>query len=365
MKEFAAFAPGRIEVLGNHTDYNLGTVLSCAIPLGITIQGVLTQDDTCTIRSQGFDGRITRSLNGTWESTTGHWSSYPFGVIEVLLRSGVQVPGFDASFESTLPAGAGMSSSAALEVSTAFFALAAANVQWEPLEIARACRKAENVYAGVNCGLLDQLTSVAGERDCLVSIDFLDESYTSISFPTDCCFLVFASGVPHSLVGGEYNERREQCFDAARRLGLSSLREATSRLLEENRRDLPPLSYRRALHVTSENERVASAIAALKRHNAEELGSLMTMSHESSKTNFENSTPFLDLLVEIACRTPGIYGARLMGGGFGGAIVALCDNDEASRASESIARAYGSESGHTTFGLKLTPWNGARMLSAH
>jgi galactokinase len=363
MKESAAFAPGRIEVLGNHTDYNYGYVLSCAIPLGITIQGSVTELNECSVRSEAFDGRETRKLPGPWKPRPRHWTNYPFGVIEVLLEEGVAVPGFEATFESTLPSGAGMSSSAALEISTAMFALACANVNWDPLRIARACRRAENVYAGVNCGLLDQLTSVAGKPDRLVSIDFKDESFSTIEFPAECCFLVFASGVPHNLVGGEYNERREQCNDAATTLGVSSLREATREMLVKNREALSGLSFRRAMHVVGENERVLKAIAALKSNDPESLGRLMYESHQSSIENFENSTQYLDLLVSIARRTKGIYGARLTGGGFGGAIVALCEKSMAADASEQISRQYGADSGNPTYGLLVAPWGGAHMLS--
>ncbi len=362
MSVFAAFAPGRIEVLGNHTDYNLGFVLACAIPLGITIQGETTNGAACTMRSREFEGPATRSMKGEWTPTPGHWSNYPIGVFEVLKEEGLTPPAFDATFESTLPPGAGLSSSAALEVSTALFLLAACGITWEPLRIARACRRAENVYARVNCGLLDQLTSVAGKQDHLISIDFRDETYTTIPFPRDFCFLVFASGVPHNLVGGEYNERREQCFDAATRLGLLSLRDASTETLQANRASLPELSYRRALHVTGENERVLEAINALSSGAPERLGPLMLASHESSRSNFENSTPYLDLLVEIAASTPGVLGARLTGGGFGGSIVALCHADRAKEAIQSIERAYAAQSGYATYGLTLTPWHGAHLI---
>ncbi len=362
MREFAAFAPGRIEVLGNHTDYNLGRVLSCAIPLGITIQGKTTEEVFCAIQSREFGGLTQRPLMGEWNPTPGHWSNYPFGVLEVLLEEGLRPPAFNATFESSLPAGAGLSSSAALEVSTALFLLAASDVNWEPLQIARACRRAENVYAGVQCGLLDQLTSVAGKKDHLISIDFLDETHSALPFPKDLCFVVFASGVPHKLVGGEYNERREQCFEAAGRLGLSSLREASTEMLHANRQKLTDVSYRRALHVTGESERVVQAIAALTNGAPERLGALMLESHESSRVNFENSTPYLDLLVQISASTPGVLGARLTGGGFGGSIVALCRTDRAREAIESIEKAYAAESGIATYGLTLTPWQGAHLI---
>jgi galactokinase len=322
-----------------------------------------THGAACTIRSREFDGPATRPIQGGWTPAPGHWSNYPFGVLEILKQEGLTPPAFAATFESTLPPGAGLSSSAALEVSTALFLLATCGLTWEPLRIARACRRAENIYAGVNCGLLDQLTSVAGKKEHLISIDFRDETHTTIPFPKDFCFLVFASGVPHSLVVGEYNERRDQCYDAATRLGLPSLREASTETVKANRTSLPELSYRRALHITGENERVLEAIKALSSGSPERLGTLMLASHESSRLNFENSTPYLDLLVEIAVATPGVLGARLTGGGFGGSIVALCKADHAKDATQTIEKAYAAQSGYATYGLTLTPWHGAHLIS--
>ncbi len=364
MQRITAFAPGRIEVLGNHTDYNLGCVLSCAIPLGVTVHAGGCRDGYYTFVSDGYEGNARRGTEEAWTPRRGFWGNYPLGVLEVLREEDVRPPAFSARVESTVPPGAGLSSSAAMEVATAYTALALAGVQWSPLRIARACRRAENVYAGVQCGLLDQLTSVAGEEGRLVHIDFRDETYERQDAPSDHLFLVFGSGVPHTLAGGEYNERRMQCAETAKELGAASLREVDIERLRAGKSKLREVVYRRALHVVGENARVAAAVAALGRGDAVALGRLMSESHRSSVANFENSTPYLDALVGIAEKTPGILGARLTGGGFGGAIVALAAKAQAAAACAAVEREYSKATGKLTYGLELTPWRGGGIVDS-
>lgn len=210
---------------------------------------------------------------------------------------------------------------------------------------------------GVNCGLLDQASSVFGRKDHLVFLDCRAESVGTIPLPPRVGLLVINSGVKHALVGGEYNERREQCFEAARRMGVEALRDATSKQLEAA--DLPALVKRHARHVVGENERVFQAIDALKRGDAARLGNLMTASHCSSMENFENSTPELYLLVDIAIRQKGCLGARLTGGGFGGAIVALVELENAESILFEVKSAYETRTPHDEEGYLCRAGDGA------
>lgn len=350
------FAPGRVEILGNHTDYNGGVVLSAALQLGVTATGDRLPDGSIELFSEGLDG-LEKIDRRPGLRRSGKWIDYPLGVAEMLARAGAVAGGFSIHFTSTLPSGAGLSSSAALEVATAALLLKLYPLPLSRIEIAKLCRLAENEFVGVNCGLLDQATSVFGRKDHLVFLDCRAESVETIPLSAHLGLLVINSGVKHALVGGEYNERREQCFEAARRMGLEALRDATSAQLEAA--DLPDLVKRRARHVVGENNRVFQAVEALESGDAERLGALMTASHRSSIVNFENSTLELDLLVDLAIQQKGCLGARLTGGGFGGAIVALVDLQSADRVLHEVKSAYETRSSHRAEGRLCRAGDGA------
>ncbi|MEI8292884.1 MAG: galactokinase [bacterium] len=356
MTQVTAFAPGRVEILGNHTDYNGGVVLSAALQLGITATGSRLDEGEIRLSSSGV--RYTRKIQRAQSlKKTGEWVDYPLGVAEMLARAGAEEGGFEAAYESTLPAGAGLSSSAAIEVATAVLLTRLYPLELSRLDLAKLCRRAENEFVGVNCGLLDQASSVFGKKDHLVYLDCRSETVDSISFPPHLGLLIINSGVKHALTGGEYNERREQCFEAARHMGVPTLRDASSAQLEAA--EMPELAKRRARHVVGENERVFLAVEALRSGRAEALGGLMTASHRSSMENFENSTPELDLLVELANSQPGCLGARLTGGGFGGAIVALVENESAEAVHAAVEEAYNSRIGIKATGILCRAGDGA------
>jgi len=337
MSETQAFAPGRVELLGNHTDYNGGVVLSAAIQMGIRVAGRRRDDNKIVISSEGLDGEVTADL-GDGLQATGQWADYPLGVVAMLREAGAPVGGFEGRYVADLPPGAGLSSSAALEVATAVFATRLYPFQISPLDLAKVCRRAENEFVGVSCGLLDQVSSIFGKRDHVVFLDCRAESVESVPFPDSLGLLIIHSGVKHALTGGEYNERRDQCFEAARRMGVEALRDVSSEQLASA--GLPPLVERRAAHITGENERVFAALGALRAGDGETFGRLMTASHRSSMHNFQNSTAELDALVDIAIRQPGCHGARLTGGGFGGAIVALVDQIKSDAIAQVVTSDY-------------------------
>lgn len=361
MESFTAFAPGRVELLGNHTDYNSGWVLSAAINMGITARGERATDGKIRLQSQGSAGWVEVDAEEPITPRAGSeaWANYPLGVVRELRLAGHEVGAFSAAFASDLPSGAGLSSSAALEVATATLLSKMFGFHMEPMDLARLCRRAENQFVGVNCGLLDQASSVFGRHASVIFLDFRSETVELIPFPQDLSLLISHSNVKHALVGGEYNERREQCMEAARLLGVPALRDANLDLLTSAKDRMPEVVYRRAMHVVGENTRVLEAVAALRAAHADRFGQLMFESHESSRANFENSTPELDALVDAAHRAPGVKGARLTGGGFGGAIVSLVDSASAALAGESIATAYRSATGIECRNLVCMPSDGA------
>ncbi|MFV0416985.1 MAG: galactokinase [Chthoniobacterales bacterium] len=341
------FAPGRVEVIGNHVDYNGGVVLSAALQLGIRVKGRQTEDGTIRLASEGIDERVCVDSQVP-VAPLENWADYPLGVWSELKKTGAPVRGFEAEFSSTLPIGAGLSSSAAIESATAMLLQSLYNFKLSPLEIAKICQRAENQFVGVNCGLLDQVSSVFGRSGNLIVLDCRSEEVSHQPLPGEVVFIVVHSAVPHALVGGEYNERREQCFEAARLLGVEELRDVSMVDLEAaiSAGKLPDLPTRRARHVVGEVERVFAAKEAALAGDLKSMGSLMTQSHRSSIHNFENSTPELDMLVEIATADAGVYGARLTGGGFGGAIVALAQREGAGATAKRIETAYRKKSGN-------------------
>ncbi len=343
MPSASAYAPGRVELLGNHTDYNQGVVLAAAIDRGLTVRGAARDDDMIALKS---NGRFEISLGDLRPQTQQRWANYPLGVVQQFRAAGYDIRGFDAEISGDVPAGAGLSSSAALEVATAGFLMKLHGLRLEPLEVAKLCQRAENEFVGVKSGLLDQVTSVFGRANHLVYLDCQTEEIRTIAFPAEFALVIADSGVKHNLVQSKYNTRREECAAAASALGVATLREATLDHLDAARSSLDAVLFRRALHVVGEMDRVWRAIEALQTDNAVAIGELMNASHESSRTNFENSTPELDCLTSIARSLPGVLGSRLTGGGFGGGTVSLVEAAQADAVIAELHRGYGRESGH-------------------
>jgi len=341
-----AHAPGRVELLGNHTDYNQGLVLSAAIDRGVTVHGAPRDDGRVMLASLALERRIEVPLEGFCkQEELDSWANYALGVVRIFGNHGYEMGGFGLEIVSDLPIGAGLSSSAAFEVATATFLKKLFHWQIEPLQLAKLCRQVENEFVGVNCGLLDQVSSVFGKKNSAIFLDCRAESVETVPFPSGVALLITHSGVKHALVGGEYNERREQCFSAAAKLGAPALRDVTSAALDDARAKLSDLEYRRAAHVVGEIERVSQGIEFLRTANVRGFGELMFASHESSRTNFENSTTELDILVRIAREEDAVYGSRLTGGGFGGATVSLIAAGEAPRIARNFENKYRQETG--------------------
>jgi galactokinase len=354
------FAPGRVELLGNHTDYNEGLVLSAAIELGVTIEAERLSEPLLQVSSTFAQEEVSVPLATLDPQPEQDWANYPIGVIRTLQEAGYTVGGIALRASSNLPAGAGLSSSAAFEVATALAAVKLYDLAIAPLELAKLCQRAENEFVGVQCGLLDQASSVFGKRGQLILLDFREMRVSYAPVPEGVELLLLNSGVPHALTGSEYNERRIQCQAAAAALGVASLREAASEQVQ--RAALDPLIKRRALHITGENERVQQGQLALQAGRVSEFGRLMFESHRSSQIHFENSTKYLDVLVQLAAETPGVLGSRLSGGGFGGSTVSLVAVDRAPEIVEQIAAKYHAQTGATCTAILSPPAQGARAL---
>ena len=360
MSDINTFAPGRVELLGNHTDYNGGVVLSAAIQMGVRATGRRRDDGKIMLTSEGISGVVEVDRKDGLKPR-GSWQDYPLGVAEMLAKAGASAGGFEADYSANLPLGAGLSSSAAIEVATAVLLTKLYPFEISPLDLAKVCRRAENEFVGVSCGLLDQVSSIFGRKDHVIHLDCRAETVDLIPFPSDLGLLIVHSGVKHALTGGEYNERRDQCFEAAKKMGVAALRDVSSAELAAAK--LPELVKKRAAHIVGENERVFEALQFLRDGKGDDFGRLMTASHHSSMDNFQNSTPELDALVAIAIRQRGCHGARLTGGGFGGAIVALVDLSEIEALSEKIVAEYLATTGNAGKAFRCLVSDGALAAS--
>ncbi|NBQ65737.1 MAG: galactokinase [Verrucomicrobia bacterium] len=313
-------ATGRLEVLGNHTDYNQGLVLAMG-----EVLGKKRNDKQLILHAKDLNQSWEGSLDDLSPRPQVSWANYILGVLQGLKDRGVPLSGLELEISSQLPMGAGLSSSAALTVATQRCLQSLWGFSMPALEMAKISQEAEHRYAGVKCGLLDPMAILHAKKDHLVLLDFRSLEVQTIPFPKEAVFVVAACGEKHALVDGEYNERRKSCEDAARLLGIRSLREMGLRELEKRRSELPDLVYRRALHVVGETDRVERAVACLKKNDLPGFGKMLDESQESSRTNFENSIPALDKLCQASKRSPGHLGARLSGGGFGGSTLHLVE----------------------------------------
>jgi galactokinase len=346
-------APGRVEVLGNHTDYNEGVVLSAAIDREVWVAAGRSPSDDCTVVSTQFPEPVTvtkiQPLIGI-----NAWVNYPLGVYMVLKERGFPVHPFCLAIHSTVPLGAGVSSSAALEIATALALCKLYSLTVDPVDLAKICQKAENSIVGMNCGLLDQFSSLFGKAGHLLFTDFRTLSHETIPVAgSDITLAITLSGVAHALVAGEYNSRRHECFEAAKFFSgknpkVKTLRDVSMEQLLAAATELNPQFFKRAMHVVGEDERVYNGMQLLKKGSVREFGQLLYQSHESSKNNFNNSCKELDILVDIARKIDGVYGSRLTGGGFGGATLTMMDSSSKEDFEKTIGREYKKQTGRDT-----------------
>jgi galactokinase len=355
-----ASAPGRVNLIGEHTDYNRGLCLPLALPQRTTATLTPRADGLLRLRSAQEDD----SWEGSVDERPRGWPAYVAGVVAMLREDGLEVPGFDATVDSEVPVGAGLSSSAALECAAATGAAGLLGLDLEDVDVrrrlARVCIRAENEYVGAPTGGMDQTVAMLGRTDHALLLDFVDDGVTSIELPLEAAgfvLLIINTRVRHTLTDGSYGERRNECASAARALALGSLREAT---LEDLARLDDEVLRRRARHVITENARVQDSVEALKGSEWATLGGLLDASHISMRDDFEISCRELDLAAETACAA-GALGARMTGGGFGGCVVALVHEGAVDDLQRAITTAFADAALRSPAYLVATAQDAARL----
>ena len=344
-------APGRINLIGEHTDYSEGFVLPVAIDRFVTIAFTPRQDRLVQVYSANFKEATKFSLDNL-EKTPGGWEGYIKGVAWAVMNFGCQVSGWDGVLLGNIPIGAGLSSSAALEVATGKVFSISSKVNFTPTQLALIGQKAEQHWVGVNVGIMDQLIASAGTagQACLLDCRSLEFEYVPI--PDQIQLVVMDTLTRRELTHSNYNTRHEEAIQVARRLGVESLRDASGDLLQNAAQNLPPMLYRRALHVISENERVHLFVDSMRNIDLKSMGRLVNDSHASLRDNYEVTNHALDLIVKLAQRQPNCLGARMMGAVFGGCALALLTNDPLQPFSEAVITAYQTAMG---FAPKIYP----------
>lgn len=366
-----AASPGRIEFIGNHTDYNGGQVLGVALNLQVTVEAQPRDDDRLIFSSEGLDAVFEGSLNAAGrQSGVSSWANYPLGIIEVMKGAGYPLKhGLELAFASDLPTGAGLSSSAAIELATLEAICSVMGVSLSRTEKVLMAQKAENDFVGVPCGMLDQAVSCFGKVDHLVRIDCALTDFQTVPLPAGLHFWVFNSNHKHSLVDSMYAQRHAECRNALAKIQQihptqEFLAQAPLKALEhiESGSDV----WKRARHVIEEHRRVLQCVEALEADDLQAVGDLLFASHESSRTLFENSIPELDTFVELLAgyRDQGVIGARLTGGGFGGAVMALTSAAFTAGTADSVLAAYRQRhpASEAPSCIHVTTGNGTRLL---
>jgi galactokinase len=358
---FLVRAPGRVNLIGEHTDYNDGFVMPMAIDRAAWIALRPSGDRKVTVHALDFGESNTFDLDHL-DRRPGSWVDYVRGVAWALQQHGYATAGWEGVMAGDVPVGAGLSSSAALELAVARAFNAVAGWPWDPTRMAVVGQYAENKWVGMNCGIMDQMISAAGVADHALLIDCRSLAATPMPLPAGTAVVVLDTATRRGLVDSAYNERRAQCEAAARYFGVVALRDVSMAQLEAARADLDALTYRRARHVVTENDRVLQACDAMRADDAQALGRLLDASHVSMRDDFQISNRELDAIVEIAGTHPACAGARMTGGGFGGCAVALVRDGETQEFVERVAAAYTARTGLTPRVYVCRATNGAEII---
>ncbi len=358
-------APGRVNLIGEHTDYNLGFVLPMALQLATTIAMAPGREGKLRIYSEDHgEVREWRVVDIENLQRAGNWSDYPIGVARELMHAGYAIHPADLLIRSTVPEGSGLSSSAALEVSSALAFLHGRAI--EPLDLARLCQRAEIEFVGVPCGIMDQYVSVYGRANSAVDIDCRSLEHRYVELPSDVAFLATNTMVKHELAGSAYRQRVQECAAAVERIrqrfnGVESLRDVTLEQLDAV--DLPDPVGRRARHIVTENARVQQFVQASAAADLPAMGKLLVESHRSLRDDYQVSCAELDFLVDAALRIEGVYGSRMTGGGFGGCTVTMLSPRAIPRFQQEVARGYEGEFQVTPAFYECKPSAGAGEMA--
>ena len=358
-------APGRVNVIGEHTDYNEGFVMPAAIELYTWVAAAKREDRIVEAYSGYFDERIILSLDALEGPPRRHWSDFVRGVAATLERAGHQLTGANLVIHGEVPVGAGLSSSASLEIAIALSLTSLCGITLPRPDLVKLCQKAEHEYVGTRCGIMDQFIAGFGAAGHALMLDCRSLEYQLLPIPRDVRLVVCNSMVKHELASGEYNRRRADCEIGVKLLqpnlpNIRALRDVEIADLEAHRQVLSTTVYRRCRHVLTENQRVLAAAEALQSGDAGRFGHLMYRSHASLRDDYEVSCRELDLLVHLASSSPGVYGARMTGGGFGGCTINLVKTDAADGFKAHIAEAYSDAMGITPEIYICDPAQGAQ-----
>lgn len=354
-------APGRVNLIGEHTDYNDGFVMPVAIDRWVWIALRPRDDGQVSLTSLDLAEAIDLDLSALQRGGAG-WAEYVKGTAWAMQEAGHTLRGWDGIVTGDVPIGAGLSSSAALELATARAFAAVSGLAWDASSMARLGQRAENEWVGVRCGIMDQMASSASREGHALLIDCRSLLATPVPLPPDTAILVLDTSTRRGLVDSAYNERRAQCERAAHLLGVAALRDVSVIARNGQRSPLDEIALRRAGHVVSENARTLRAQDALRRGDVLEVGRLLDESHRSLRDDFEVSSPALDAMVSCARRAPGCLGARMTGAGFGGCVVALVRRDVLGAFVASVEEAYTKETGFTPKIYPCRPSNGAEVV---
>ena len=347
-------APGRVNLLGEHTDYSGGFCMPAALSFNTVAGASPRSDDTVCVESLDFNETVSVSLQDleSWRDSQGqgHWSAYVLGVLWSLRERGVQVAGCELTLTGNVPPGSGLSSSASVEVAIATAVLGVLGVTLPKAQVALACQFAENAYVGAPCGIMDQFIAAAGVAHHALAIDTRALTAELAPVPESLRLVVANSMVRHSVGGGEYGERRREVEEAAAAIArihpeAKQLRDATLPMLEEARTSMSDAAFRRGRHVITDSARVLEGVTALRAGDAARFGELMNEAHRSFRDDFEASCAECDLLVKAAVGLDGCLGSRLTGGGFGGCTVSLVNTDRADAFASELREAYRGQTG--------------------
>ena len=357
-------APGRVNLIGEHTDYNDGFVMPAAIDFYTWVAASPREDGVLHVWSQQYKEQIEIPLDQIEGPSRGHWSDYVRGMAGVLRSSGKKLRGANLLIDGEVPVGAGLSSSAALELSTGLALLGASGLDLPRLDLVKLSQRAENQYAGAMCGIMDQFIAGFGRAGNAILLDCRSLEYSLLPIPEQVRLVICNSMVKHDLATGEYNARRAECAEAVRVLQkdypeVRALRDVTLEMLQAQRDRLSDVVYRRARHVITEDDRVVRSAVALRSGDLDEFGKLMFASHRSLRDDYEVSCKELDDLVELASRSEGLIGARMTGGGFGGCTINLVQTDAVESFSKKIAKGYERETGRKPDVFVCSPAEGA------
>jgi galactokinase len=361
-------APGRVNLIGEHTDYNDGFVLPMAIERYIVFAADTNTHRQVTLHSVSTGETARFNLRPKLERGEPGWSNYVRGVLAGFPQSGKKLTGFDAVIESSLPYGGGLASSAALEVAAATLLEAMTGQTLDPIEKALLCQRAEHDFAGVPCGIMDQFTSILPRENHALLLDCRSRTTTPVAMNDPAVtVLIINTNIRHKLAESEYAKRRSQCEAAARALGVAALRDATPETLEAARGRMDEVVFRRARHVVTENERTLQAAQAIQASDWDKLGDLMYASHASLREDYEVSCPELDSVVEIARgigRAGGVIGCRMTGGGFGGCAVSVVKTNAVQPITRKLDELYEKKTGRQPAIFSCRPAGGARILKS-